>query len=83
MATNQDACADLHAGAGIPNGSPTREVTANSPGMAEDVDIVSLLGNLSDAASGSVQRVGYGFSSLVFMTQHRHINRSGGYHAKH
>jgi hypothetical protein len=49
MATNQDACADLHAGAGIPNGSPTREVTANSPGMAEDVDIVSLLGNLSDA----------------------------------
>lgn len=49
MATNQDARADLvpgSAGAGSPNGSPAN---AAPPGVPEDADIESLLGNLSDA----------------------------------
>jgi hypothetical protein len=48
MATNQDACAEVSAGAGSPNGNPAN-TAADPPSVSEDVDFVALLGNLSDA----------------------------------
>ena len=48
MATNQDACAEVSAGAGFPNGNPAT-TTADSTSGSEDVDFLALLGNLSDA----------------------------------
>lgn len=51
MATNQDARTDFvlaSAGAGSPNGSPAK-APADPPSTSEDMDILTLLGNLSDA----------------------------------
>lgn len=51
MATNQDARADFvlgSAGAESASGSPA-DATAGPPSKSEDVDIDTLLGNLSDA----------------------------------
>ena len=51
MATDQNVCTDValgSTGAGSANGNPTR-ATADPPGVSEDVDILTLLGNLSDA----------------------------------
>lgn len=51
MATNQEARGDFvlgSAGAESPSGSPAN-ATAAPPRMSEDVDIDTLLGNLSDA----------------------------------
>lgn len=44
MATDQNARTD---GARLPNGMPAK--TADPAGMSEEADIVTLLGNLSDA----------------------------------
>jgi len=49
MATNQDACAEVSAGAGSPNGKPANTTADDPPSGSEDVDFLALLGNLSDA----------------------------------
>jgi hypothetical protein len=51
MATDQSARTDFalgSAGAGSPNGNPTK-ATAVPSSISEDVDVLALLGNLSDA----------------------------------
>lgn len=53
MATDQNVRTDFplgSAGAGSSNGNATR-ATADPPSLSEDVDILNLLGNLSDAIS--------------------------------